>query len=195
MNRAIKPSLLVCLVLSLFAAGAWPAGATTYWGGEASAIKDAYYDGSVASYGWGSIFDSGRSNWGGISSKVSIGKTTSTANYPDKYYVGQTSNANLWGFAPAYKKDANGNIVLADVNYDTWLYCTVSAYENTIKLNQPGGLTTSQTISSVTTHEIGHTLSLGHSPSSETSVMVSAGATNFSPTNYDKTELKSKWGN
>jgi len=178
------------IVLAVFILLPQMISATTFSGGRTSGIFNAYYDSSVFSYGYSPHFDAGKNNWGSISSKVNITYMNNTTGYPDKYYVGTTSTSGLIGLTQPYKKNLLGSIVTAGQN-DTWLYCTISIYDNQIK---GSGLNYNQIVSSATTHEIGHSLSQAHSPSGVSSVMTSSSITDFAPTLYDKNELISKWG-
>ncbi|MFB7157312.1 hypothetical protein [Lysinibacillus sp. NPDC056232] len=188
-RKVLKVGILSIAAFFLTFSGS--ASATTFTGGKTTAIKNAYYTDSVYSLGYQTIFDEGKANWNALSSKVQINWVSSSSGLPDKYYVGTTSTAGLLGYAPPYKYAADGvNFILADTS-DKWAYSTVSAYDNQIKALR---LTRTEIVSSVTTHEIGHTLSLAHSPSGVSSVMTKSAITNFAPTTYDKNDLVSKWG-
>ncbi|MFD0698545.1 hypothetical protein ACFQZT_31205 [Paenibacillus sp. GCM10027628] len=187
-------SLILCSALVPISASA-----TTWTGGRTSGIFTAYYDSSVSQYGYTSIFDEGKNNWGGISSKVAITYTSSNTSTSDEYYAGYSSIVGRLGYTQPYKTDSLGLHQMASTS-ETWTYCVVSLYDNNIKAskngsNPDGSLTRAQIVSSVTTHEIGHSLSLAHSPTGTASVMTANDITNFPPNTYDKTDLKSKWGN
>lgn len=172
------------------------ASANTFSGGRSSAIFSAYYDVSVSQYGYTSIYDDGRTNWNGVSSKVTVSKSSSNCSSCDEYYAGTTANNGLLGYTQPYNSFHVALVITAN---NTWKYCVLSLYDNQIKASNAGssgpGLTRAEIVSSVTTHEIGHSLSLAHSPSGTTSVMTANDITDFAPNTYDKNELKSKWGN
>ncbi|MEK4191426.1 hypothetical protein [Paenibacillus sp. FSL L8-0494] len=159
--------------------------ATIFSGGRSSANFNAYYDSSVASYGYTSHYDTARADWNAASSKVNIGKTTSTSGNPDKYYVGTTSNEGLLGVHTPY--NSSGQNVN---NSDTWAYSTVAIYHN--QMND-FSMTTPERVSTAT-HEVGHSLSQAHPETSQNSVMKS-GIQSFGVQTWDKQSLIAKWGN
>ena len=129
-NRSIK--IISIFIISLcFSTISTTVSADIFSGGRTNGIFNAYYDASVSSHGYTTYYDQARQSWNGISSKVSIGKTTSTSDYPDKYYIGDTATEGLLGRHIPYKKNWLGSIVVAS-NSDTWLYSTVSIYDNTM---------------------------------------------------------------
>ena len=161
-----------------------------------------YYDASVAAYYYGSLIDNARSDWSSISTEVKLYHSTSTVNAPDKYYVGDSDPylTTTLGFMVPYKKLANGSIVIAEKD-DTWHYCTVSLFHETMNIVN---WTTNAHRQSVITHEMGHTLKLHH-PGQGTQRIQPMGAGNtsimhaidlvYSIQPYDEQELKFKWGN
>lgn len=162
--------------------------ADLFSGGRTSGIFEVYYDKSVSNYGYTTIYDDAYYQWNGITAKVSLSKTTSTTNYPDKYYVGETSTPGLLGQMTPYKKDSNGNIVKASLD-ETWLYSTVAIYDNTM---DSANMTRAERVGNAT-HEVGHTLSLAH-PSIVVESIMNQGIQDIAPTTYDKDELRRKWG-
>lgn len=166
--------------------------ADIYTGGRSSGIKYAYYDSSVSNRNYNSKFNAGRAMWDGISSNVSVGFDPLSYNTNDKYYVGSSSTSGLLGLTRPYKLNQNGIIVTATAN-DTWAYATVSVYETNI--NNFPLKNDAEIISTVIAHEIGHTLSLGHSAPQYYSIMQQNQAiTTYPPTSYDRSELIRKWG-
>lgn len=159
----------------------------------------AYYDSSVANFGYTGAYDDARAKWGGISSDVSVSKTTSTSNNPDKYYIGTTSSPTLLGMMIPYSKTSTGFIYEATVDED-WLYGTVRMYYDNMGKYKMGY---SEIVSNAI-HEIGHSLKLAHPgqgtqsttpvPSGQESVM-NQGIQSIGPQSYDKKELIKKWGN
>lgn len=159
-------------------------------GGRLNGYQDAYFDWSVASYGYTSYLDDGIRAWNGITPKVLIGWTNTTTNYPDKYFVGDTDTANVCGMTIPFKKVAN-DIVRAEP-YENWLYSNISIYDNTIKKKN---LSSNHIRYGVAAHEVGHSLALAHNTSTNKSIMTEVITLNdFPPTQYDKSELISKWG-
>lgn len=162
-------------------------------GGRSSGFFKCYYDSSVSSYGYTPHFDAGYNDWNGRSSKVSISKTTSLSNYPDKYYIGNTSVENRLGLSTHWKKDIFGSIVPAGSS-DTWLYSTATMYHNTI--TEPGEVLTYSQILKVASHEVGHTLSMDHVFYDDIAKSVMRqGVSTTMVQSYDIEELKKKWGN
>lgn len=195
-NRLKPGKRIVALTLFSILALIFPGTAfADIWGGvftdRTDAVFDAYYDASVASYGYTDHYDQAREWWSYVSSKVYIGKTTSTSNYPDKYYAGVTEDPDLLGLTINYKKGFLGRIVTAGFN-DDWLYSTVAIYDNNI---QSVGLDRDQ-IMTLTSHELGHTVKLAHTTDSGVvSVMFAYFFDCYpTPTGYDEGELRTKWG-
>ncbi|WP_420594244.1 hypothetical protein [Deinococcus sp.] len=176
----------------------------TWCGGkEGNGISATYYDSSVSSSQWGfnyvTTFDQARAQWGGISSRVALNKTSSTANNPDKYYVGNTAVADRLGITTPYIYK-NGVLVDGSQNLDdVWAKANVSIYDNTFKQNS---FTTTERLGTVT-HELGHSLKLAHPGQGSCRVApISAGATAvmvqgrkaYGVQQYDKQEIKAFWG-
>jgi len=176
----------------------------TWCGGKTgNGTSATYYDASVSSSQWGfdytSTFDQARAQWSGISSRVALNKTSSTANNPDKYYVGNTSSAGLLGLTTPYIY-RNGVLVDGSQNLDdVWEKTNVSIYDNTFQQN---GFTATERLGTAT-HELGHSLKLAHPgqgscrvtaiPDGTTAVMVQ-GRKAYGVQQYDKRELKAFWG-
>lgn len=168
-------------------------------GGGTSA---AHYDSSVANIGafgqdYTTLFDQARGQWGGISSRVALNKTSYTTNDPDKYYVGNTSITGRLGITIPYDY-VNGSLV--EVGIDAyWIKANVSVYDNTFDANAFGNTERLAT----TIHELGHSLKLAHPgqgtcrvtpiPDGKTSVMVQ-GQKSYGVQQYDAAELKGVWG-
>lgn len=159
--------------------------ATIFSGGRSSANFNAYYDSSVASYGYTNAYDTARSDWSAASNSVNIGKTTSATSSPDKYYVGNTSVAGLLGVQTAYNSSGQ-NVGTSD----KWAYSTVAIYNNQMEAYN---MTSTQKISNAT-HEVGHTLSMAHPSTSQNAVM-KQGIQSIGVQAYDRESLIAKWGN
>lgn len=160
-------------------------------GGRTSPTFTAYYDSSVASYGYTPHFDAGRNAWA-YSIYVRVNKSSSNSSSYDEYYVGNTTDTTLLGLTIPYKDGPWYGTHEPASATDTWKYCTVSLYDNTMKSGNFGYYDSI----GVATHEIGHSLSLAHTTSPYTSVMfyaTYAGNPTYSPTTYDWGQLKSKW--
>ncbi|MFM9282163.1 hypothetical protein [Paenibacillus jiagnxiensis] len=163
--------------------------ATIWAGGRSSGANfSAYYDSSVASYGYTNHYDSARADWNSASSSVNITKTTSTSGNPDKYYVGVSSVAGLLGQISRYT--SSGQVVTS--LSDDWAYATVSIYHNNMDAYGEDGMSQSERISNAT-HEVGHTLSMAHPVTSRSSVM-KQGVQSIGVQSYDKESLIEKWG-
>ncbi len=135
------------------------------------------------------IFGSALSNWLAISSNINYSwGNSSNQSRDDEYYATTTSTAGLLGYTEPMKKILFINVD-ADVN-ENWDFCRVYIYTNQMDANN---MTDAQKISNAT-HEIGHSLKLAHPTSSHTSVM-NQGIQSIGPTDYDRSELISKWGN
>lgn len=168
--------------------------ATTFSGGRPSAKFNAYYDSSVATYGYTSNYDSARSNWNALSNSVNIGKQNNTTDYPDKYYIGTTVNepdSCLLGQQIPYRKNILGVIVGAS-NSQTWVYSTVAMYHNSMTDCLGYNMSNAQ-ITSNATHELGHTLALDHPTTTSSSVM-KQGVQSIGPQSYDFFDIAAKWG-
>jgi len=66
--------------------------ADIYSGGRSSGTFNAIYGSPISEYGYTSIYDNARNNWNGITSKVSVGKTTSISGDPDIYSIGNSNH-------------------------------------------------------------------------------------------------------
>lgn len=155
----------------------------------------AWYDSSVASYGFGSHYDHAIASWNGRNPNVSITKTTvRSGSSTDEYYVGTTSDPDLYGHTAFY------NSLKIPVNQFifNWNYCVVSLYYSTFKSKDL--LKYPEIIKHTTTHEVGHTLGLTHTTASayiSTSLMTAGNTADRNintPSAYDISELRSIWG-
>ncbi|MEK3760996.1 matrixin family metalloprotease [Paenibacillus sp. FSL P4-0338] len=159
----------------------------------------AWYDSSVASYGYTGAYDTARSNWGGITSKVSIGKTSSPDGYStDEFYVGTTSDPKLMGSNTSYTVawPVNNPVNRYEKNWD---YSVNSLYHNNVYVPSNDAATAFKA-RYTTTHEIGHSLGLDHTTGTNAQNSLMKGSftgseTSHSPTTYDKNQLKSLYGN
>lgn len=162
---------------------------------SSGAIFSIYYDSSVASYGYTAHLDEGYKAWNGISSNVKLSKTTSTSGYPDKYYIGNTSDPVAAGQTYAWKKDFWGTWVkLTDKEWNNtnFEFCTVSLYDNNFKKSNYSYAN----IRKAACHEVGHTLSQLHPPKDilgVKSVMLQGKSTRMVQ-KWDKESLIGKWG-
>jgi hypothetical protein len=204
--RAAAAATAVTLAIQVASGDCW------YGGRRNLGIVNAYYDASVINYSGSSnynyevILDEARESWGGISANVSITRTYTLVNDPDKYYVGEGALPNVLGMFSPYRR-VSGIILSANLD-DNWHYCTVSLYDNEI---EAANLSYEQCRSSVGMHEIGHTLKLAHPPDDTSSgdgtqrqdipvppgeipVMHRSAITDYSATPYDQQELTAKWG-
>jgi hypothetical protein len=188
----MKKTRLVGALLSVFILAIsipTSAFANFYAGGRSSAKFNAYYDSSVVTYGYEGIYDTARASWGGISSNVAIGKTTSLSGLPDKYYVGSSTDPKLLGLSSYY--DANGNPVNNNVPR---AFTTFASYNNNLIAYESPGSSAVRISNAI--HELGHTLSLAHTTQSGiTDSVMFQGIQTIGPQQYDKNQLKAKWGN
>lgn len=190
----MKKSYIAVIVLSFLAVSTFSqtANADHYPGGPTTGQRVAYYSDSITNYGYNSLFNRGRASWGNISTKVQILYTPTASTTSDRYYVGTTATPGLLGLMTPFK-NVNGQVREATIS-ETWTYAAVSAYHNQIR---DFGLSDDQIVAMVASHEIGHSLGLAHSPTQVYTVMRGQPNVLYSnlPTDYDKSELRRKWGN
>jgi hypothetical protein len=161
-----------------------------------SGMHTAWYDSSIASYGYTSHFDAARSYWNYSSSNVYISKNSGThKKYQDRYYVGNTEVKNLIGLAAFYQYTwYSSKSVEAD---EYWDYCEIIIYENNMRSSSNYS---DSSVKMNIAHEIGHTLKLAHAPTYYgvpyyESVMNTGFFPIYSPTtDYDIQSLTNKWG-
>ncbi len=183
---------LTGVILSTFLIIPLTVSADYHAGGRTSPIFTAYYDGSVASYGYTAHLDTGRTAWYQVG-KVNISKSSSNSSSYDEYYVGTNTDPTLLGAQTPYK---NGTVPGTHVfaGWDgTWKYSVLSLYDN--NMNNAGFSYNDKV--GVAVHEVGHTLALKHTTAPNLSVMASgtwAGNPTYLPTTYDIGQLKAKWG-
>ncbi|MFE0560676.1 hypothetical protein ABES58_23070 [Paenibacillus lautus] len=199
MKKRSKLIISTLIALSTIIAAIPNANATVFSYKRTTGIFNAYYDYSVAQYGYTSQFDWARSQWSGISSKVSIGKSSKQDKTTDMYFVDNISTSGVYGQVINYK---NGGSNTVDPNVGNWDYSVVILYDNNLASD---GLKNDTNIKNSALHEVGHSLALAHTNISNSteraSSVMTAGTDTFknrnitSPSTYDKGELKYKWGN
>jgi hypothetical protein len=187
-KKVIRKVLLIVYSLALFCAFTTSSFANYFSGGKPSGIFAVQYDSSVGTYGYTGTYDTARGYWNGITSKVNVTWTGSSANTTDKYYVGTTTDPTLFGQTSFFK--ASGSTFVPALSSETWAYSTVAIYQNTM---DAWSFSPAQKISNAA-HEVGHSLSLDHTPSSGSSSIMKMGIQSIAPTTYDITQLKAKWG-
>lgn len=174
--------------------------ADTYnYGQRVTGTFSAWYDSSVASYGYTGKLDWARSKWTGVSSNVSIGYSSTNKSSTDEYYVGTSSTPHLYGHTAFYEKFL-GVGVPQNPNTTDWDYAVISLYDNNLDAD---GLKNDTNIKNTATHEVGHSVALDHTTSAAnkaTSIMTEGSdplrdRSITAPSTYDKNELKSVWGN
>jgi hypothetical protein len=173
-----------------------------YWNGSRSAGGNinAYYDSSVASYGYGPHYDQARANWNAVgNSKVSFAKASSTSGYNnlDKYYVGTTSSTTTTGETIHYTNHWYGTS--AETNWNNnYDFTTVVIYDNNLKAFNY----TYTMIVATASHELGHSVGLAHTGTSEGNVtalpsgqysIMTQGNKDYGIQTYDVGELKKKF--
>ncbi|WP_187644965.1 matrixin family metalloprotease [Paenibacillus terrae] len=152
----------------------------------------AYYDSSIASYGYTSHFDFARNAWAGISPNVAISKSNTKGYGIDEYYVGTSSTPHLYGLFTPYN-NVFGAGVPVDPSNSNWVYSVISVYDNNLNTD---GYKNSTNIRHTTTHEVGHSLGLAHTEDASkkaASVMTAGSEANRSintPSDYDKNQLR-----
>lgn len=197
MNKLTKLIALFSLV-ALAAGAASVAYADVFAYKRGTGIYKAWYDSSVASYGYTGKFDWARSKWAGVSSKVSIGYQSTNDSTTDEYYVGTSSTAGLLGLTSPYVRHWYGNSY-QDPDTGNWDYCVVSLYDNNL---DAAGLKTDTNIKNTATHEVGHSIGLAHTTSSgnKAASIMTAGddaakdRSITTPSTYDTSNVTSKWG-
>ncbi|QJD84978.1 hypothetical protein [Cohnella herbarum] len=158
----------------------------------------AYYDSSIASYGYTSKFDWARSKWTAVSPNLYIGSTTTNDSTTDEYYVGTTAEEGLFGRTSFYYRSIFGNFP-RNPDSDNWDYSVVSLYDNTFIARN---LKTDTAIKNTATHEVGHSVGLEHTTSAtnKASSVMTAGndslkdRTITTPSSYDLNNITTKWG-
>ncbi|CAM3309186.1 MULTISPECIES: matrixin family metalloprotease [Saccharibacillus] len=195
---------VVLLALVSFIVLSSSADATVFKYARSTGAKfTAFYDSSVASYGYTDHLDFARNAWAGISPNVSIAKSTTyksptvASGYMDKYYVGNSSTKGLYGMTLLYN-DVFGVGIPAVPNAAPWKFSTISIYDNNLK---DDGLKNPTNIRHTTTHELGHSLGLAHTEDEakkSTSVMTKGDDPKLNrdintPSAYDKNQLRTKY--
>lgn len=195
-TKVIIASILTLstLVIAMPSVSATVFGKTRNGGG----VFNAYYDHSVTQKGYTTQFNWARSQWSAASSKVSIGQTTTATTSTDQYHIGYMPVSGHYGQTYTYKKTG----VFIDPNEGNWDYSKIYIYDNTIV---DDNMKNDTNMKSVVVHEVGHSLGLAHtnevnSTLRSQSVMTSGGDpfVNYNvsaPSDYDKGELRYKWGN
>ncbi|AIQ31227.1 hypothetical protein P40081_25975 [Paenibacillus sp. FSL P4-0081] len=167
-------------------------------GGTDHGNVKVWYDYSIASYGFTSHYDHAISTWNGRNANVSISKTLNNSGQVDRYYVGTTTEPNLFGRTIFY----NDLGIAVDPDWFSWSRSVVSAYYNQLHDYEGGVNFTAARIKHTTAHEVGHSLGLDHTTASaqvSTSLMTagnhpSVNRDNNTPTSYDISELRSLYG-
>jgi hypothetical protein len=154
--------------------------------------------GSASSLKWTSSLSStylsdyvipGANGWNGISSKVNLTQVSS-GTYQIRVSTQSDPRYGVVGEMIAYCPSGSGYTKCG--GYTPWGSAQVFGYTNQIA---NFSLTKTQIISSVYSHEFGHSLSLGHNDSELPAVMTANAVTTILPQAADKSHLKSKWGN
>lgn len=158
--------------------------------GTTGARFAAWYDASVATYGYTGAFDNARASWNGISSKVAIDKSTTYVAANDSYFVSPDDRSPYVGITYYYTSE--GNTTAADQNAN-WHHSAIVMYNGT--LARYDAATRSNYIRRCTIHEIGHSLKQDHDTQpSGTSIMNPECALASGVMQYNKSELIRKWG-
>jgi hypothetical protein len=183
-----KVLLPITLLISSVALMSTSVSADYFSGGRTSGIFNVYFDPSVASANLQTEFNTGFGMWNDISTKVKLTRSFTLNTSTDRYYAGTSAVPNELGRITPYK--ASGSTFVPAQPSEVWSYSALSVYTNNMGL---AGMSSAEKIANVA-HEVGHTLSQAHPSTSQNSVMMQ-GVQSFGPLAYDKTSLKSKWGN
>lgn len=162
------------------------ASADYYSGGRTDNAKPyAWYDASVANYGYTSHYDAGRAYWNSHSN-VDIKRALTYSSSYDRYYIGNTSTSGLLG--RTIPKTSTGE----DASLGAfWGYVVVTMYDNQMKAESNYS---SSYIQMNAAHEIGHSIKMAHAASSYNSVMpIGWRPIPSSLTSYDSGEVGTKW--
>lgn len=173
-----------------------------YWQGVRTTATGsniaAYYNSSVANYGYTGAFDAARTAWSGISSKVNIAKSTTFVNTNDTYIVDGAADPDAYGRVFPYKSNGSGGFITATVD-ESWHHANLAIYNGSIAQDYPGlDSEKRQTV----LHEVGHTIKMAHTTETTASNSVMYGGkadgngtrSSFSVTAYDRGEVIQKWG-
>lgn len=162
----------------------------------------AWYDPSVAQYGYTTHFNDGRNYWN-QSPEIGIGLSNTYKKWDDKYIIANSSVAGLYGqiYVAKYVIDSSGTYATYGQDEwkdDYWDFCNVIMYDNTMKFTENW---TRSYVSYNAVHEIGHSIMMAHESLSNDSVMrqgwrvIPGGSGNIKITDYDKTDVYNKWKN
>jgi hypothetical protein len=132
--------------------------------------------------------------WNGISSVVSLSQVSSGA-YDISFTTSTSAQTGLYGETVPYCTSGGQQLQSnACVPVLNWGSAKIVGYTNQIANDK---LTETQIVSSVYCHEFGHALSLGHTnnTTSSVSVMKQGIILSYLPQAFDKSLLKTRWGN
>lgn len=135
----------------------------------------------------------GFNGWNGISSQVSLSQVAITSGTEiDVLTSSVSSGPGVVGEFFQYCL-VGGNLVKC-LTTDVWAYGQIYGYTDQISYFK---LTDSEIIGTVYAHEMGHALSMKHTspPTGTISIMKSGFISSYLPQAFDKSNLKTRWGN
>jgi hypothetical protein len=127
-------------------------------------------------------------DWNFISSKVSLTYNSSGAKM--SVIVKGYSGSDVLGRMYPYYKNISGGLSVDTALTRVWECTDVVGYDETMN----DALFLNYEKRQVYCHEMGHALSLAHVTNGSYSVMKPSGTDPYSPSTYDKSNLKNKWG-
>jgi len=186
--------LLLFIVLALILGSAIPAFALgeVYSGGyPASVVSGLKYiiSGSPGTWYDDDIIHPAAYDWNFISTKVSV--TYNSSGSKMSVLVQDYSGSDVVGRMIPYYRNILGRLVVDTTCTKDWEVTEAIGYDETMNDN----LYLSLDKRHVYCHEIGHALSLDHVTADADAIMKQGSRDPVSPTDYDKANLRFKWGN
>ncbi len=132
----------------------------------------------------------GAKNWNGISPKITYNRVNIKSPYDVEVKLGATTTEGLVGLVVPHCNSSPSIFGERCTKVGNWIDAKVIGYSNQIKLI---GLTKSQIISTVYTHEFGHVLSLDHTKNRAIRSVMRSAISDYPPRDIDKENLINRW--
>lgn len=167
------------LALGQIWSGGFPPSVTAnlYWTYDPSTVSTQYLN---------TYIGPAVNQWNGISSKVLV-SISSIQPYRIKAFTGKGAIAGVYGEMLASCPSGVSPACNSDKN---WQVAAVTGYENVMT---SAGFNTTNRVA-LYAHEFGHALSMAHVTATVNAAMLTSGKLNYGVQQYDKDNLKSKWG-